>query len=348
MSADSKKIFTDFAAFQKSYPAYKPGAPWVGVLFYKSNLTNDQTKHLDALIQSLEQAGFNVLPAFASISSDFGKFFLEQTEAGTARSRVRVIVALGLKIGIIPAKMAPQLQALNIPVIDAIPLYGQSQKEWEKSKVGLDLFERSFQVANPEMVGIIQPTVIASREKKVDPATGLTYIENHPIPERLARLTARVKAWVRLQDKPNREKKVALIYYNYPPGKNNIGASYLNVLPESLWEIFLHLDSLGYETGRQAAQERGVLLSKEQLFNDIMQFGRNLGTYAQGELAELLRQGDKVFHPGSGGPAYNRGPVLLPLVTYKKWFEQLPAAFRESVLKSWGRGGKQNHDLDRP
>lgn len=332
----SKKIFTDFAAFQKNYPAYKPGAPWVGVLFYKSNLTNDQTKHLEALIQSLEQAGFNVLPAFASVSSDFDKYFLERTETGAARSRVRVIVALGLKIGIIPAKMSPQLRALNVPVIDAIPLYSQSQKEWEQSKVGLDLFERSFQVANPEMVGIIQPTVIASREKKVDPATGLTYIDNHPLPERLARLTARVKAWVRLQDKPNPEKKVALIYYNYPPGKNNIGASYLNVLPESLWEIFLYLDSLGYETGRQAAQGRGVLLSKEQLFNDIMQFGRNLGTYAQGELAELLRQGDKVFHPGSGGPAYNRGPVLIPLATYKKWFEQLPAAFRESVLKSWG------------
>jgi cobaltochelatase CobN len=28
----------------------------------------------------------------------------------------------------------------------------------------------------------------------------------------------------------NADKKIALIYYNYPPGKQDIGASYLNTL----------------------------------------------------------------------------------------------------------------------
>ncbi len=347
----TKKVYPDFAAFLKGYSAYRPGAPWIGVIFYKSNLVNGQTKPLEAVIQSLEEAGFNVLPAYAPLGYDLRKFFLEEggpsdsenrpeakqsVSPPTSRSRVRVVVALGLKIGIIPEQLDPQLQALHVPIIDAISLYSHSREEWEKSPVGLDLFERSFQIANPEMAGIIQPTVIASREKKADPATGLTYIESLPLPERVQRLVARIKAWVRLQDKPHREKKIALIYYNYPPGKNNIGASYLNVLPESLWEIFLHLEAQGYETGRRQARDRGITLSKQQLFDDIVQFGRNLGNWAPGELAELVRRGDKVFSPGLPAPGYNRGPILIPVETYKKWFNKLPPAFKRAVLKSWG------------
>uniref|UniRef100_A0A7C5ER45 Cobaltochelatase subunit CobN n=1 Tax=Desulfobacca acetoxidans TaxID=60893 RepID=A0A7C5ER45_9BACT len=349
-----KKVYPDFAAFQKAYPAHRPGAPWIGIIFYKSNLVNGQTKPLEALIQSLEEAGFNVLPAYGPIGHDLRKFFLEESATGGSsgaeasglpspgRSRVRVIVALGLKIGIVPAQLAPQLQELNVPIIDAISLYSQSREKWERSPIGLDLFERSFQIANPEMAGIIQPTVIASREKRIDPGTGWSYVESEPLPERLQRLVARVKAWVRLQDKPNRDKKIALIYYNYPPGKNNIGASYLNVFPESLWEIFLYLDRQGYETGRQGAHKRGITLSKEQLFEDILQFGRNVGNWAPGELAELVRRGDKVFYPGPSAPAYRRGPILIPLTAYKKWFGQLPTAFRQSVLKSWGPVDQSN------
>jgi len=335
-----KQVYPDFATFQKAYPAYRPKAPWIGVVFYKSNLVNGQTKALEALIHSLEKAGFNVLPTYAPIGQEIGQFFVEKGErpgvGGLGRSRVRLIVALGLKIGIIPGQLGQQLQALQVPIIDAIPLYSQSRQEWEKSPVGLDLFERSFQIANPEMGGIIQPTVIASREKKVDRGTGLTYVESQPMPERLECLVARVKAWVRLQEKPNRDKKIALIYYNYPPGKNNIGASYLNVLPESLWEIFLHLDSQGYETGRREARERGITLSKQQLLEDLRQYGRNIGRWAPGELAELVRQGDKVRHPCPSAPSYHRGPILIPLTAYKHWFDRLPQPFKEAVLKTWG------------
>jgi len=56
----------------------------------------------------------------------------------------------------------------------------------------------------------------------------MEYIETRPIPERIERLTQRVKRWLALQQKQNRDKHIALIYYNYPPGKQNIGAD----LPE--------------------------------------------------------------------------------------------------------------------
>lgn len=75
-------------------------------------------------------------------------------------------------------------------------------------------------------------TSLKPRKENLDHITARGGIEERPMPERIKRLTDRIKAWINLQDKPNQEKRIALIYYNYPPGKQNIGASYLNVLPE--------------------------------------------------------------------------------------------------------------------
>ena len=155
---------------------------------------------------------------------------------------------MGMKMGINPQITIPLLSRLYVPLINAITLYSQSKEEWEKSPVGLDIFERAWQVAMPEMGGIIQPTVMASKERVVDKETGIEYIEERPIPERIKRLVDRVKMWINLQDKANKDKRIAIIYYNYPPGKQNIGASYLNVLPESLWEILQRLGKEGYST----------------------------------------------------------------------------------------------------
>ena len=51
---------------------------------------------------------------------------------------------------------------------------------------------------------------------------------------------ARRSSTPRCGAKANRDKHVALIFYNYPPGKANIGASYLNVA-ESLANILQRL-----------------------------------------------------------------------------------------------------------
>jgi cobaltochelatase CobN len=330
----TQKIFADFEAYKKAY-AYREGRPWIGVVFYKSTIDGSQTKPLDAIIQSLEKSGFNVLPIYgwpieAAMEKFFGPF-------GTPpKSRVRLIVALGMKVSVKPQTAVPIFTRLNVPVIDAISLYDQSKAAWEKSPVGLSIFERSFQVANPEMAGIIQPTVIASKEKLIDQTSGFEYLEARPIPERLQRLTARVQAWVNLQDKPNRDKKIAIIYYNYPPGKQNIGASYLNVLPDSLMEILLRLKSEGYATAGLDAEGQKPALTKEQLFQDIHSYGRNIGNWAPGEVDRLVRQGQKAAPSTSRLADRSTGPVLIPLETYKKWFKDLPESLQTAIVKSWG------------
>ncbi|MDI6736039.1 MAG: cobaltochelatase subunit CobN, partial [bacterium] len=239
-------------------------------------------------------------------------------EAGL--SRVSALIGMSLKIGMNPQTAMPVLSRLGVPVINAITLYTQSKEEWERSPVGLDTLERTWQIACSELGGLIQPTVIASKEKGIDKETGIEYIEERPIPERVNRLVERVKAWINLQGKPNKDKKVAIIYYNYPPGKQNIGASYLNVLPESLWEILNRLKVEDYEIGSQE-------VTKEKLFDNIHSHGRNIGNWAGAEIDKLARSGQA---------------VLIPIKLYKQWFEELPEGFKRSVLKSWGTVERSN------
>jgi cobaltochelatase CobN len=303
------RVVQTYAEYRQAYKS-RPG-PWVGIPFFKTTIDTGETQLIDAIIERLENEGLNVLPVFGYPSELVVERFL-MDENGKAR--VQAVVGVSLKVGLSPRRAIPILTRLGVPVIDVITLASQSLEEWERSPVGLDIFERSSMVGLPELAGIIQPTVVASREKVFDTAGGLEYVTVSPIPERINRVVERVKAWINLQEKKNSEKRVALIYYNYPPGKQNIGAAYLNVLPGSLYQILARLAAEGYETAQGD-------LSRERLFEDIHAFGRNIGNWAPAEVDRLARSGRA---------------VLIPLMMYKAWFTELPADFRKSVIKDWG------------
>jgi cobaltochelatase CobN len=316
----TKKVFKDFDAYRKAYLQQRAQSdsresPWVGIIFHRNSVESGQTQTVDALVEALEEDGFNVLPVYGSVQ--MGK----AVEAIFSPAGVKLIVAMGWKVGVNPGTSVPLLTSLGVPVIDAITLQGKSLDEWRRSPTGLDILERAWQVGNPEMGGIIQPTVIASRERFLDRLTGMAYVEERPIPERIGRLVGRVRAWINLQDKPNRDKKVALIYYNYPPGKQNIGASYLNVLPESLYEMALRMKAEGYDLKGLGLGEERAEAVKERLFKDIHDHARNIGNWAPAELDRIVRAGKA---------------VLIPLETYREWFDQLPEGFRRAILKDWG------------
>jgi cobaltochelatase CobN len=306
---EGKRTVESFAEYRELYQ--QRSGPWIGISLYRNLVDNNDTALLDTLIETLERRGMNVLPVYGYPSElAVEKYFFDENGA----SRVQAVIAIALKVGITPQRAVPVLTRLGVPVIDAVTLYSQSREEWEKSPVGLDIFERSSSIGLPEMAGIIQPTVVASKERVVDPATGLEYVETRPIQERIERLTDRIKRWLALQQKANSEKKIALIYYNYPPGKQNIGAAYLNVLPESLHTIFSRLKEEGYGTGESE-------ISSDKLFEDLHGYGRNIGNWAPAEIDRLARSGRA---------------VLIPVEQYKTWFTALPKSFRQTVIKDWG------------
>lgn len=312
----SKNLFTTY----EEYLSYKRQTkspedlikPWIGILFYKQHYTSSQLEPICYISSALEKEGFNVISAWGyPPEKAIMQFFLDEKQ----KARIHLLIGLALKVGVIPKSLGPVLEKLDVPVINAISLYTQSQKEWEDSPLGLDILERTWQIFNPELVGLIQPMVVATKEVRYDESLGEEIVEEVPIKERVETLVKRVKAWINLQKKKNSEKRVAIIYYNYPPGKQNIGASYLKVLPESLFVILNRLKTEGYFVGEEE-------LDSEVLFNRVLKYGRNIAKWAPAEIERLIREGN---------------PVIIPLEKYKKWFYELPEKFRASVIKDWGR-----------
>ncbi|MBS1158411.1 MAG: cobalamin biosynthesis protein CobN [Proteobacteria bacterium] len=309
--AKSRKVVEHFEDYRKLYRG-RDGAPWVAVLFYRSNALSGQTATVRAIARELEKRGLNALPVFGYPNELVVEKYLFDDEG---RPRVVGVIALGMKIGVSPDKVVPVLERLGAPVLNAITLNSQSRAAWESSPVGLDIMERSWQVAGAEFAGTIAPTVVASKEKVRDSEGGLEVIAETPIPERVERIAERARRWADLRSTANPGKKVAVIYYNYPPGKENIGASYLNVLPRSLWQILERLRQDGYWAKAAPSDE-------EALFEAIRGHGANLGNWQAGAITALAKSG-KV--------------VLWPVSEYRKYFDKLPAELQEAMRNAWGR-----------
>ncbi len=303
--------FEDFASFRQACRRCVDGRPWVGFVVYRSDVAAGTTAHIDALVAALERRGFNVLPVFGYPPEEPVRRFLFD-ERGTPR--VEAVVAAAMKIGVDADRLSPVLARLDAPVINAISLFAGSAADWEASPVGMDIMERSWQLAMPELGGMTQPTVFAAKEVLRHPGTGATYVEQQPIPERVERLADRVGRWVELRRKPNAEKRVLLQYFNFPPGREGVGASYLNVLPDSLWRVLRRLVQEGYDVS-------GMPADPATLQSEVLRYGANIPAHDAAGVAALAQSGRA---------------VLLPLATYERWFAGLPAAAREQVVASWG------------
>ncbi len=267
-----------FNTWRQANGKTKPGAPRVALGFYKASYYTGDTELLNALIAEIESRGAEAIPFFGYPDGvAFTRMLLD--ESGNARADV----ALSLLFRFADFDSAKELEKLNIPVINLVSLYGRSEQEWHDSDTGLSLFEGTFQVAVPELAGLTAPTVVGSKEKVRDPETGLTVVVNRPLASQVPKAVERGLKYAALSAKSNADKKLALIYYNYPAGKAGIGASYLNVA-ESLSNIMSELKRQGYNVGADD-------LSADALLEAMTTKARNVGGFAPGELKELIAAG---------------------------------------------------------
>ena len=300
--------WSEFDAWRRANGKTRDGAPRVAVGFYKSSYYTSDTATLDAIIAEIEKAGAEAVPVFGYPGGlTFERLLLD--ENGESRADV----GLGFLFRFTGPEAAESLGKLDIPVVNLVTLYGRSEQEWRESKTGLSMFEGTFQVAVPELGGLIAPTVVGSREKIFDIETGLSIAANRPIPSRVTAAVRRALRYAELRDTPNAAKRLALMYYNYPPGKANIGASYLNVA-ESLANVLARLQTEGYDVGAADITADGLLA-------ELTEKAHNVGSYAPGELETLLAAGDA---------------VRVGVAQYRQWLDELAPALRDKIIADWG------------
>ncbi|CAA0101873.1 Aerobic cobaltochelatase subunit CobN [Halioglobus japonicus] len=199
------------------------------------------------------------------------------------------------------------LTTLNVPVLKAIKMRDRTAQERQLSSDGLAHDKVYYQIAMPEMQGASQPLVIAAAGTETDdPLTGIRIQPITGLSAGMDSLLSRMARWQRLQTIPNSDKRIAIIYYNHPPGRHNIGADNLDV-PASLWQILTQLTAAGYDTGELPASQEALL--------DMMQArGVNL--------------------PNDAGALATMSPLIQHMATedYQQWFNTLPLTVQREMV----------------
>ncbi|HCS27300.1 MAG TPA: cobalamin biosynthesis protein CobN, partial [Spongiibacteraceae bacterium] len=199
------------------------------------------------------------------------------------------------------------LADMNVPVLKGLRLSDWTQADHELSAEGIPRNTVHYRVAMPELQGVSQAQVLAlASPSLIDQVTGAKLARSIPLDGEIDRQVRRLERWLALQKKANAEKRVAVVYYNHPPGRHNIGADNLNV-PESLLEILQALKAAGYTTGE-------LPQTSEALLDLLQERGVNLPENAKA----LERMSTQV--------------ESLTAQEYRAWFDSLPDAVKAEMV----------------
>lgn len=308
------KIFPSVAACRewgRQNGHFNPDNGLVAFAVHSASINKSEMELFRHLTDEFERQGVNVVIVYGDEPRVIHELLLDKT----GKPAVDALLALSFKFksGLgEPLRLA--LKQLDMPVFNALRLYRQTTPEWQASTRGMNDFSVAFGFIAPEISGMIEPSLLFGTNSTADPATGKTVQTSEPFIENIRITAQRLKKWIGLRQKANADKHIAIFIYNGSGGKQNIGASYLNV-PRSLCNIVRALAREQYATGGLEA------LDEDAMTRQLLTHARNIGSWAPGELDAFLAQADA---------------VRLPRAKYLEWFARLPEKLRRSVTAEWG------------
>lgn len=270
--------------------------PVIGVLFHKAYMDSGLTGFVDDTVRRIEAAGALAVPLYTTAMGNDEITTLLGT-SGTPRADVLI----NMQIMLNGSGRKAEFERLGIPVLQAMPYRGGEQADWEADAVGLEAQDIPFYLAQPEYAGLVDPLFAAATSK----ADG----DIVPIDRQLQAVVDKALRLAHLQRLPAQEVRTAIMFYNYPPGETNLGASFLNV-PRSLETLLAAYAERGYGVQQ---------LDEQQLINEL---ARLLAPFYRDDALEGLLIDDR------GAP--------LSLAAYQSWFDNLPEGVRQPILERWG------------
>lgn len=324
LDSSTGKYVMDIESYMHDY--FVSGRPTVGLIESTMYVNSQQLEPYYKIIESLEARGMNVIPVMAyGGSTEQLKVMLEAfTNATNITSFLNNPSSYQIKVDSIIEMPAYGLggdsftstsaffEALNVTIIRAIHSDSVSNEEWELSSTGLPSTsgDKWWHIAISEAQGIILATFVGGQSTIIDNATGAALVGYVPQLENIGNMADKIKGWVDLKYTNNADKLLALIYYNYPPGKDNIGSSYMNTL-ESLYNLLNILKSQGYKVDNLPTNESA-------LRSLMIQLGINVANWAPGVLQNMTN---------------NPNIILYPVASYQQWFSKLDNMTQLQVIE---------------
>lgn len=252
--------------------------------------TEGNRAHVDTLISRLTSAGFNVYPIAGS----------EQRADMLRDLHPDAIVYLPMgRLG--NDSLINWLHTENIPIFSPFPLL-QSTGEWLDPMAPVTGGTLTARVLVPEVDGAIAPFLIATQNLHES-----GYYLYTPEEERVSNFVSHLCKYMRLRDKPNADKRVAIGYFK-SPGKDALIASGMEVVP-SLYNFLKQLLAEGYDL-------TGLPPTVQEFEKQIHRDGVVLGSYAKGAQEEFLSKAR---------------PIWLTRSQYEEWAKKIiaPEKYKE-------------------
>lgn len=283
-------VFADAPAYL-AWKGHDGRRPVIAIALHQQYIAAEQTAFIDDLIARIEGAGATPLPFYTPILGEetLRKLLLSQ-------GRPVADVLINTQIMLNPDGRRKEFEALGIPVIQAMPYRKGGEADWLADSQGVALMDVPFYLAQAEYAGVSDILIAAANRKSDDQIVGI---------EAQARaVVQKAMNLVKLQQKANGEKQLAIFFYNYPPGEKNLSASFLNV-PRSLGVTLDTLRQAGYDTRPEPEVTLVPLL--QRLLRPY---------YRAGELPSLIADGLA---------------DLYPVARYEAWLKTLPETVRKEL-----------------
>lgn len=271
--------------------------PAVALLLHRYHFVQGATGWVDDWLRRFERQGLFAYAVFSShLAGDALEPLIEQP-GGEPLARVIVNHALLPQAG----ALQPLFERWRVPVLQTLPYRAGPAADWEASETGLGMSDLPFYFAQPEGAGAIDPLlVVAHGERGREPRL---------IERQADAVVGKAKRLIALQTKHAADKRLVAFVYNYPPGGDHFGASFLNV-PRSL----------------------------ENVSQGLLKAGYRVQPLAEGEWISGLKPLIAAYYPGADLRALLAADqaAALPVAEYEAWFATLPAQLRQRIQAQWG------------
>lgn len=291
-------VFPDLASYrnwlrEKPEGKFSQPRPAIGIVFHQSYLANMNTGPVDELIRKIEARGALPVAFYYPIMAGPGIFSILMEEG---KSAIDVLINQQIMYD---SNRHDDYAALDVPVLQTLTWREGDAADWRSSNTGIPTGGVPFYFAIPEHAGLTDPLIIAAQENG----------EITLIPEQTDALIDKAFRLIDLRSKSNAEKRIALLFYNYPPGEKNLSASFMNV-PRSLSRLTAVLADAGYRV--DPADESMLIDTASALLAPF---------YRDNQIDALLAR-DLAGR--------------LPLAEYRAWYDAQPEAVRNRIEARWG------------
>jgi cobaltochelatase CobN len=288
-------VFADVAsAF--AWRAPRPGQAVVAIALHQQYVSAMQTGFIDDLVRRIEAGGALALPIYAPMLEPGS---IERLLAPDGKPLANVL--LNTQIMLNAELRRGEFERLGLPVLQALPYRRGDEAAWAADPQGVPLTDIPFYMAQPEYAGAFD-TQIAAATRKGDDELVAIGAQAQALVDKALRLAA-------LQTRPNADKRVGVMFWNYPPGEKNFGASFLNV-PRSLRGTLAALAAAGYRT---TVPEEAELIALLQRTLEPFYRERRLDALLAADLAEAF-----------------------PVARYRAWLERQPLAVQQELQARFG------------